>query len=60
MTPQELQGAIDTAALELNTASTPEARRIAWRKMQELHTQRTPETVRAMEQRMGLCPDCND
>lgn len=49
-----LETAIDVAALRLHTAPTTEIRREAWAELQQLHWQRTAETVERMEIQRGL------
>lgn len=49
-----LEAAIDTAALKLQTATTPLRRKLAWCELQSLVKQRSPRQVRRMEEERGL------
>lgn len=49
-----LERRIDKAALELQTARTPKARREAMERLRRLHARRSPARVAEMEQDKGL------
>jgi hypothetical protein len=49
-----LEDRIDKAALELQTATTPKARREAFDRLKQLHQRRTASRVAEMEREQGL------
>lgn len=49
-----LERRIDKAALELQTARTPHARRQAMQRLAQLVARRTPQRVAEMERELGL------
>lgn len=55
LTPdRDLEFLIDEQALRLHTVDTPNERRMAWDELRRLHTMRSPERIRDMEEERGL------
>ena len=54
MTDDEREQAIATAAMLMQTASTPKARREAWERLKELHEGRSDRQIAKMERERWL------